>query len=73
MRYEFESTGARIVPVEAAHAEHAALLRDQTRNLGLSLADRLCFALAAAFQAPVLTADRAWVDLDLGVEVKLIR
>jgi ribonuclease VapC len=70
---EFESTGARIVPVEAAHAERAAQLREPTRSSGLSLADRVCFALAESLDAPVLTADRAWADIDVGVEVRLIR
>ncbi len=70
---EFESTGARIVPVETEHAERAAQLRESTRSDGLSLADRVCFALAASLGSPVLTADRAWREIDVGVEVQLIR
>jgi PIN domain nuclease of toxin-antitoxin system len=73
LRYEFESSGAQVIPVEAAHAEHAAALREPTRSKGLSLADRICFALAASRDAPVMTADRAWAEIDLGVEVRLIR
>lgn len=73
LRADFEATGARIVPVEAAHAERAAELREPTRPNGLSLADRVCFALAASYGSPVMTADRAWAELDLGVEVQLIR
>jgi ribonuclease VapC len=72
-RSEFESTGACVVSVEAVHAERAALLREPTRANGLSLADRICFALAASRNAPVMTADRAWVKVDVGVEVLLIR
>lgn len=70
---EFEATGAQIVPVELAHAEHAAVLRERTRPKGLSLADRICFALAASRGVPVMTADRAWTEVDIGVEVQLIR
>jgi PIN domain nuclease of toxin-antitoxin system len=73
LRSEFESTGAQVVPVEAAHAEHAARLREATRFKGLSLADRICFALAASRNAAVMTADRAWAEVDVGVEVLLIR
>ncbi len=73
LRRDFEGLGARVVSVDAEQAEHAARMREVTRGLGLSLADRLCFALAAARDAPVLTADRAWAKIDLGVEVRLIR
>jgi ribonuclease VapC len=73
MRSEFEATGAQVVPVEAAHAEYAAALRERTRPKGLSLADRICFALAASRNLPVMTADRAWTEIDIGVEVRLIR
>ncbi len=73
LRADFEDVGVGIVAVDAGQAEHAARLRQPTRALGLSLADRICLALAAREAAPVLTADRAWADLDVGVEVRLIR
>jgi len=73
IRHEFEASGAQVIPVEAAHAEHAAALREPTRSKGLSLADRICFALAASRDAAVMTADRAWTEVDVGVEVRLIR
>lgn len=56
-----------------ADAEKAAALWTATRRLGLSLADRACLALAARLGVPAVTADRAWVDLDVGVEVVCIR
>lgn len=73
LRPQFERAGARIVPVEVEHAELAARLREPTRSAGLSLADRICFALATIRGAKVITADRAWAKIEVGVEVRLIR
>lgn len=61
------------VPFGAADALAAALLRPLTRHAGLSLGDRACIALAIALNQPVLTADRAWADLGLPIEVILAR
>lgn len=62
-----------IVPLDAAMALEAGVLRATTRARGLSLGDRACIATARVLGLPVLTADRAWAELDLGVEVVLIR
>jgi PIN domain nuclease of toxin-antitoxin system len=73
LRSDVEAFGVRVAPVEVEQAEFAARLREPTRSLGLSLADRLCFALAADLQAPILTADRQWSKVEAGVEVRVIR
>jgi ribonuclease VapC len=62
-----------LVPLDRLVAEAAGGLRAVTRPLGLSLADRVCLALGKARGVPVLTADTAWGDADVGVEVRLIR
>lgn len=49
------------------------MLRSETRKVGLSLGDRACIALARREGGSVITADRNWARLDLGVEVALIR
>jgi len=54
-------------------AHRAGQLRLPTRALGLSFADRACLATAQARDVPVLTADRAWADLAIGVTITLIR
>ena len=62
-----------IVPFDDELAYDSAGLRPATERLGLSLGDRACLALAKREGLPVLTADRAWSELDIGVEVRLIR
>ncbi len=54
-------------------AYQTAELRGPTRHLGLSLGDRACLALGLSLDLPILTGDRAWLELDLGVEVELAR
>ena len=51
----------------------AADMRKATRGKGLSLGDRACLALAKRLALPALTADRSWAELDIGVDVRLIR
>jgi ribonuclease VapC len=68
-----ESTRHHVVDADRDQAMRAGLRRETTRRSGLSLGDRFCLALAEASGSPVLTADRAWKDLDLGVEITLIR
>ena len=48
-------------------------LRASTRMLGLSFGDRACLALAEHLRLPVLTADQAWRNLAIGIEIRLIR
>jgi PIN domain nuclease of toxin-antitoxin system len=54
-------------------ANATARLRPATRSAGLSLGDRACLALGEVLRQPVLTADRAWQSLSIGVEIRLIR
>jgi PIN domain nuclease of toxin-antitoxin system len=68
-----EDVGLTIVPFTAEQAEAAAVLWPKTRNHGLSLADRACLALALERKAPVFTADRAWAELDLGLNIRVVR
>lgn len=54
-------------------AQDVARLRPLTKALGLSLGDRACLALARRLALPALTTDRAWGNLQVGVEVRVIR
>lgn len=62
-----------IVPFDAEQAAVTTSLRPATRHFGLSFADRACLAIGLTRGCPVLTADRVWAELDIGVTVELIR
>jgi ribonuclease VapC len=62
-----------IEPFTTDDALEVARLRPITRKQGLSLGDRACIALASRLDLPALTADVAWSQLDLAVELHQIR
>lgn len=62
-----------VVDFDLNLAYAAGLLRLTTRAAGLSFGDRACVALAGQLGATVLTADRAWGRLQVGVTVEMIR
>lgn len=62
-----------VVSFDGPLAYRAGLLRVPTRSLGLSFGDRACIALGRHLGAPVLTTDRRWRELSVGVEIRLIR
>lgn len=51
----------------------AAELHASYRGLDLSYADCACLALAVQRGEPVVTADRVWAQLSIGIPVVLIR
>ncbi len=65
--------GLQVLPFEEADAALAGELGPLARKHGLALGDRAALAQAMRRGMPVLTADRAWVELDLEVEVRVIR
>ncbi len=65
--------GCSPVPFDSDQARQAGSLIEQTQSLGLSLGDRACLALAMDRKAKVYTADRAWANLEIGVEIEVIR
>jgi ribonuclease VapC len=65
--------GLEILPFDSQQAFQAGLLIPYTRSFGLSLGDRACLALAQVTASTALTADQSWIDLEIGVDIKLIR
>jgi len=67
------AAGVLVEPMTVADAAHVAELRRIDQGRLLSLGDRCCLALGHRLAVPVLTADRAWSELDAGVEVRQVR
>ena len=65
--------GCVICYFDDLQARHAAELIGQTRSFGLSLGDRACLALALHHKATAYTTDAAWKNLDLEIDVRVIR
>jgi len=73
LREDLASLGLALEPFSAEQGEIAGRLKERTKRLGLSLGDRACLALGRARGETVYTADRAWLQLELGVDVEAIR
>jgi ribonuclease VapC len=73
VRSALEDIEIDIHPFDRESAYRTGALRTATKKLGLSLGDRACIALGGQLQRPVLTADRNWRDLELGIEIRVIR
>jgi PIN domain nuclease of toxin-antitoxin system len=62
-----------VVPFDEQQAEIAGGLRLLTRSLGLSLGDRCCLALALSKNLSVMTTDREWSKLQIGIDIDVVR
>jgi PIN domain nuclease of toxin-antitoxin system len=65
--------GCEVLDADRQRARAVGALHAKTRRTDVSLGDRFCLALAEELGLPALTADRRWKDLDLNIEVQLIR
>ena len=63
----------RVRAFRIGHALEVARLRPLTQHLGLGLGDRACLAQGTFSRMPVLTADKRWSELDLNIDIRLIR
>ena len=65
--------GMQEIPFGPELAWACALLRLQTKALGLSLGDRACLALAQAHGTTAVTADQSWLKLPTQIPIECIR
>jgi ribonuclease VapC len=65
--------GVAYVPPDPRDAIAAGLMYAATSRFGLSLGDRMCLAAGRRLELPVYSADLIWSELDVGVDVRLIR
>ena len=70
---ELAAFGLAFSSFDRQQAHIAGSLWQSTKGLGLSLGDRACLALAIHLGLPVLSADKVWQQLDIGVAIQLIR
>jgi PIN domain nuclease of toxin-antitoxin system len=62
-----------VIEADKSRSALVGSMQDVTRRTGVSMGDRFCLQLGRELGVPVLTTDRRWKDLDLGVEVVVIR
>jgi ribonuclease VapC len=63
----------KLVDLDQQLARRAGSLWRDFKPRGLSLGDRCCLALAEREGLPVITGDRRWTDISIGVEVRLFK
>jgi PIN domain nuclease of toxin-antitoxin system len=73
IRIALAGLGIEVIPFDEDLAYRTGLLRALTSRYGLSLGDRACLALGLRLGQPVLTADRIWATLKVGVKIRVIR
>ncbi|MSO23790.1 MAG: PIN domain-containing protein [Acidobacteria bacterium] len=72
-RASLELLHLEVIDLDIEMARLAGSLKLSTRKLGLSLGDRCCLALGLIRGNTVVTADRLWAKLKLGIQVEVLR
>jgi PIN domain nuclease of toxin-antitoxin system len=70
---DLQALGLVVEPFTPLDGEVAGRLWEQTRSFGLSLGDRACLSLGLRLGVAVLTSDRVWLNLDLGLDIRAVR
>lgn len=70
---ELTLLGLQITSFSPQEAQRAGKLYLKTKSHGLSLGDRACLATAQLLDGVAVTADRHWLEVPHGVQVRSIR
>ena len=73
IRQILSNLNLEVINFNKEQALKAGMLRPITKSIGLSFGDRACLALGIILNQPVLTTDRLWSSINVGVEVRLLR
>ena len=71
-RSSIDLLNLEIVSFDAEMAFVAGQLRTGTKKFGLSLGDRCCLALGLLRGNKVVTAERAWDRLNIGIQLEIL-
>lgn len=63
----------KIIPFSQLDAKIAVELYTETKKYGLSSADRACLSLARQTKCRVLTTDKVWGKLNIGIDIEVLR
>ena len=72
-RASVELLHLEVIDFDLEMAQVAGSLKQSTKKLGLSLGDRCCLALGIVRGSIVVTADRLWSRLRLGIQIEVLR
>jgi ribonuclease VapC len=70
---ELLALGLKIEPFLMEDGHLTGLLAKKTSQFGLSLGDRACLSLGLRLNISVVTADTIWSNLNLSLNIQLIR
>ncbi|MDB9310719.1 type II toxin-antitoxin system VapC family toxin [Aphanizomenon sp. CS-733/32] len=73
IRQILSNLNLEVIDFNEKQALRAGMLRPNTKSIGLSFGDRACLALGIILNQPVLTTDRLWGSINVGVEVIVVR
>ena len=73
IREALDMLGLDIISFDEGLSFQTGALAIVTKQYGLSLGDRACLALALKTGYPAVTSDKVWQELNVGVDIKLIR
>jgi PIN domain nuclease of toxin-antitoxin system len=63
----------KVVAFDEEQAFIAGMLRPASKPIGLSFGDRACLALGIVLNKPVITTDRLWSNVNVGIEIQVVR